>query len=111
MKKILAILVLLLPLTTFSSTLVILECELIENGTMEDVKRINSAWVESVNKLNDKQVSSQVLEAVLSDNMEGFVYIDTYEDSIHWGQIRYEIKNLNPEFLVLLGYQKNNVDF
>ena len=33
------------------------------------------------------------LEAVLSDNMEGFMYIDSYEDSIHWGQIRYEIKN------------------
>ena len=33
------------------------------------------------------------MEAVLSDNMEGFMYIDTYEDSIHWGQIRYEIKN------------------
>ena len=73
MKKILTILVLSLPLTIFSSTLVILECELIENGTMEDVKRINSAWVESVNKLNDKQVSSQVLEAVLSDNTEGFM--------------------------------------
>ena len=93
MNKILTILILSLPLKIFSSTLVILECELIENGTMEDVKRINSAWVESVNKLNDKQVSSQVLEAVLSDNMEGFMYIDTYEDSIHWGQIRYEIKN------------------
>jgi hypothetical protein len=39
MKKILAILVLLLPLTIFSSTLVILECELIENGTMEDGKK------------------------------------------------------------------------
>ena len=21
------------------------------------------------------------------------MYIDTYEDSVHWGQIRYEIKN------------------
>ena len=42
---------------------------------------------------NEKQVSSQVLEAVLSDNTEGFMYIDTYEDSVHWGQIRYEIKN------------------
>ena len=93
MKKILTILALSLPLTIFSSTLVILECELIDDGTIEDVKRINSAWVKSVNELNDKQVSSQVLEAVLSDNMEGFIYIDTYEDSIHWGQIRYEIKN------------------
>ena len=93
MKKILIILVLSFPLTIFSSTLVILECELIENGTIEDVKRINSAWVKSVNELNNKQVSSQVLQAVLSENMEGFMYIDTYEDSIHWGQIRYEIKN------------------
>ena len=78
MKKILIILVLSLPFTIFSSTLVILECELIENGTMEDVKRINSEWVKSVNELNDKQVSSHVLEAVLSENMEGFMYIDTY---------------------------------
>ena len=93
MKRILTILALSLPLTIFSSTLVILECELIDDGTIEDVKRINSAWVKSVNELNDKQVSSQVLEAVLSENMEGFMYIDTYEDSIHWGQIRYEIKN------------------
>ena len=85
MKKILAILVLLLPLTTFSSTLVILECELIENGTMEDVKRINSAWVESVNKLNDKQVSSQVLEAVLSDNMEGGRTFDRQNCRSSWG--------------------------
>ena len=93
MKKILMGLILSFPLTIFSSTLVILECELLEGGTIEDVKRINSAWVESVNKLNDKKVSSQVLEAVLSDNTESFMYIDSYEDSIHWGQIRYEIKN------------------
>ena len=44
-------------------------------------------------ELNDKKVESQVLEAVLADNTEGFMYIDTYEDSVHWGQIRYEIKN------------------
>ena len=50
MKKILTILLLSLPLTIFSSTLVILECELIDDGTIEDVKRINSAWVKSVNE-------------------------------------------------------------
>ena len=93
MKKILTAIFLSMPLTIFSSTLVILECELIEGGTMEDVKRINSAWVESVNKMGDKKVSSQVLEAVLADNTGGFMYIDTYEDSIHWGEIRYKIKN------------------
>ena len=93
MKKLLITLIMSLPLTVFSSTLVILECELLEGGTIEDVKRINSEWVKSVNELNDKKVSSQVLEAVLADNTEGFMYIDTYEDSIHWGQIRYEIKN------------------
>ena len=93
MKKILTAIFLSMPFTIFSSTLVILECELIEGGTMEDVKRINSAWVESVNKMGDKKVSSQVLEAVLADNTGGFMYIDTYEDSIHWGEIRYEIKN------------------
>ena len=93
MKKLLITLIMSLPLAVFSSTLVILECELLEGGTIEDVKRINSEWVKSVNKLNDKKVSSQVLEAVFADNTEGFMYIDTYEDSIHWGQIRYEIKN------------------
>ena len=93
MKKILTSLILSFPLAIFSSTLVILECELLEGGTIEDVKRINSAWVKSVNELNDKKVESQVLEAVLADNTEGFMYIDTYEDSVHWGQIRYEIKN------------------
>ena len=93
MKKIIMAIFLSFPLAIFSSTLVILECELLEGGTIEDVKRINSAWVKSVNELNDKKVRSQVLEAVLADNIEGFMYIDTYEDSIHWGQIRYEIKN------------------
>ena len=93
MKKILMVTLLSLPLSIFSSTLVILECELLEGATIDDVKKINSDWVKSVNKLNEKQVSSQVLEAVLSDNTEGFIYIDTHEDSIHRGQIRYEIKN------------------
>ena len=93
MKKILMIALLSITLSTFASTLVILECELLEGGTIEEVKRINSEWVKSVNDMNEKKVSSQVLEAVLSDNTEGFMYIDSYEDSIHWGQIRYEIKN------------------
>ena len=93
MKKTLMVTLLSLPLSIFSSTLVILECELLEGATIDDVKKINSDWVKSVNKLNEKKVSSQVLEAVLSDNTEGFMYIDTYEDSVHWGQIRYEIKN------------------
>ena len=93
MKKLMISIFLSLPLSIFSSTLVILECELLEGGTIEDVKRINSAWVKSVNELNEKKVKSQVLEAVLADNTEGFMYIDTYEDSINWGKIRYEIKN------------------
>ena len=93
MKKLILSFFLSLPLSIFASTLVILEFELLEGGTIEDVKRINSAWVKSVNELNEKKVKSQVLEAVLADNTEGFMYIDTYEDSIHWGQIRYEIKN------------------
>ena len=77
MKKIIMVIFLSFPLAIFSSTLVILECELLEGGTIEDVKRINSAWVKSVNELNDKKVRSQVLEAVLADNIEGFMYIDT----------------------------------
>jgi len=93
MKKFLLTTLLSIPLSVFSSTLVILECELLEGGTMDDVKRINSAWVEAVNQMGNKKVSSQVLEAVLADNTGGFMYIDTYEDSIHWGEIRYEIKN------------------
>tara|TARA_Y100001934_G_scaffold43680_1_gene52665 strand:+ start:230 stop:643 length:414 start_codon:yes stop_codon:yes gene_type:complete len=93
MKKFLLTTLLSIPLSVFSSTLVILECELLEGGTMDDVKRINSAWVEAVNQMGDKKVSSQVLEAVLADNTGGFMYIDTYQDSIHWGEIRYEIKN------------------
>ena len=93
MKKLILSMLLTISYSLSSSTLVILECELLEGGSIEDVKRINSEWVKSVNKLNSKKVRSQVLEAVLSDNTEGFMYIDTYEDSIHWGQIRYEIKN------------------
>ena len=65
MKKLLITLIMSLPFAVFSSTLVILECELLEGGTIEDVKRINSEWVKSVNKLNDKKVSSQVLELSL----------------------------------------------
>tara|TARA_Y100001970_G_scaffold6943_2_gene7974 strand:+ start:31811 stop:32173 length:363 start_codon:yes stop_codon:yes gene_type:complete len=93
MKKIIISILFALPFSVFSSTVVILECKLLDDGTIEDVKKINSEWVKTVNKLNDKQVTSHVLQAVLADNTEGFMYLDTYEDSIHWGQIRYEIKN------------------
>jgi len=103
MKKFLLTTLLSIPLSVFSSTLVILECELLEGGTMEDVKRINSDWVVSVNKMNQKKVSSQVLEDVLSYNSGKFVYIDTYEDPVHWGETRLKIKNgsiqeINDEF-------------
>jgi len=103
MKKFLLTTLLSIPLSVFSSTLVILECELLEGGTMDDVKRINSDWVVSVNKMNQKKVSSQVLEDVLSYNSGKFVYIDTYEDPVHWGETRLKIKNgsiqeINDEF-------------
>ena len=103
MKKFLLTTLLSIPLSVFSSTSVILECELLEGGTMDDVKRINSDWVVSVNKMNQKKVSSQVLEDVLSYNSGKFVYIDTYEDPVHWGETRLKIKNgsiqeINDEF-------------
>ena len=56
MKKLILSILLTISYSLSSSTLVILECELLEGGSIEDVKRINSEWVKSVNKLNSKNL-------------------------------------------------------
>ena len=66
MKKIIMVIFLSFPLAIFSSTLVILECELLEGGTIEDVKRINSAWVKSVNELNDKKKQAESIQHIIN---------------------------------------------
>ena len=42
MKKIIISILFALPFSMFSSTVVILECKLLDDGTIEDVKKINS---------------------------------------------------------------------
>ena len=76
-----------------ASTISIFKCELLDDHKIDEVKTINSEWVKAVNKINESKVTSQVLEAVVSGKMQTFMYIDTYKDAVHWGQIRNEIKN------------------
>ena len=93
MKKLLLSTFLLFSFSINASTIAIFKCELLDGHKIDEVKKINSEWVKAVNKINDSKVTSQVLEAVVSGKMPTFMYIDTYKDAIHWGQIRNEIKD------------------
>lgn len=88
MKTILCAILLLLTSTTHASTMLLWSCKLLDGHTIDEVKAINSAWVDYVNELTDYQAQSYVLEAIASDDMTSFRYIDVFENPIHWGQIR-----------------------
>ena len=88
MKKLLCILFLMSSFVVNASTMVVWTCEMLEGDEMEDVKKINTAWVIAVNKLSESKVQSYVLEPIASSQMESFRYIDIYENPVHWGQIR-----------------------
>ncbi len=78
MKKLLCILFFMSSFVVSASTMVVWTCELLEGGGMDDVKKINTAWVIAVNKLSERKVQSYVLEPVASSQMESFRYIDIY---------------------------------
>ena len=88
MKSIIFIAALLSTTLANASTMLLWSCTLLEGHTMEEVKTINSAWVEAVNDLSDYKVESYVLESIASSDMAAFRYIDVFENPVHWGQIR-----------------------
>ena len=91
MRKVRTIVFIVSILATASanaSTMLLWSCNLLEGHTIEEVKTINSAWVEAVNELSEYKVESFVLESIASSDMAAFRYIDVFENPIHWGQIR-----------------------
>ena len=68
MKKLLCILFLMSSFVVNASTMVVWTCEMLEDGAMDDVKKINTAWVIAVNKLSESKVQSYVLEPIASIN-------------------------------------------
>ena len=50
---------------------------------MQDVKKINTAWVEAINKLFERMLQSYVLYPIAASRMESFRFIDIYENPIH----------------------------
>ena len=88
MKKLLFIWLFKASVAVNASTIVLWTCETLEGGEMEDVKRINTAWVEAVNELSEGRIQSYVLEPTASSQMESFRYIDICENPIHWGEVR-----------------------
>ena len=62
---------------------VILELRNAEGAEMQDVKKINTAWVEAINKLFERMLQSYVLYPIAASRMESFRFIDIYENPIH----------------------------
>ena len=93
MKKI-SLLFVILSTSFFSQadTIIIWECELENDSTLEDVKEANSKWLNSVNKISSPKVRSQVLQPFASSNMEGLLFIDYYADEVAMAKVRREIR-------------------
>ena len=95
MKK----LILIVSLSCFSvlslnaSTVAVFECKLLEGKKLDEVKEMNQKWLDAVNDLSGSKITSQVLQPVVSSNMDGFMFIDTYPDAAVWGKERKEISN------------------
>ena len=53
MRKIVFIVSLLATASANASTMLLWSCNLLEGHTIEEVKTINSAWVEAVNELSE----------------------------------------------------------
>lgn len=92
MKFILLAMLSVFCLGASASTVALFSCDLLDGKTIDDVKRVNSQWVKAVNEFAKTEVSSQVLESVVSTNMKSFMFIDTYKDAAAWGEIRNQIK-------------------
>tara|TARA_Y100000766_G_scaffold49039_1_gene39279 strand:- start:1007 stop:1369 length:363 start_codon:yes stop_codon:yes gene_type:complete len=93
MRSVLFVLALLITSQINASTIVLWKCELLDGKKIEEVKKINSLWVKTVNSLGEYKVKSHVLEPIISADMNEFRYLDIYESPIHWGQTRNEIEN------------------
>ena len=46
-----------------------------------------------MNELSGEKITSQVLQPIVSPNMNGFMFIDNYPDAAVWGKVRNEISN------------------
>lgn len=97
MEKIMKKLMILFLLVTFpfwisASTIALYQCELLDGKNIDEVKEVNSKWVKKVNEISDGQITSQVLQPVVSSNMNSFSFIDTYEDEVAWSLVRREIR-------------------
>ena len=88
MKTVLCASLLLLTSTAHASTMLLWSFKLLDCHMLDQVKSISSARVDFVNDLTDYRAQSYVLEAIASDDMTSFRYIDVFENPIHWGQIR-----------------------
>jgi len=95
MKK----LILIVSLSCFSflslnaSTVAVFECKLLDGKKLDEVKEMNQKWLDAVNELSGSKITSQVLQPVVSSDMDGFMFIDTYPDAAVWGKVRNEISN------------------
>ncbi len=94
MNKIITLIVLsILSFSVSASAVAIYACNLEEGKTLDEVKAANSKWVKAVNELSESEVSSYVLEPIVSSDMEGFTFIDTYTDEVAWATVNREIRS------------------
>ena len=95
MKK----LILIVSLSCFSflslnaSTVAVFECKLLDCMKLDEVKDMNQKWLDAANEVAGSKITSQVLQPVVSSDMDGFMFIDTYPDAGVWGKVRKEISN------------------
>jgi len=76
-----------------ASTVAVFECKLLDGKKLDEVKEMNQKWLDAVNELSGSKITSQVLQPVVSSDMDGFMFIDTYPDAAVWGKVRNEISN------------------
>ena len=88
MKTILCATLLLLVSTVHASTMLLWSCKLLNGHAIDEVKAINSAWVDYVNELTDYRAQRYELKGIKSGDITSFRCIDVFENPIDWGQIR-----------------------
>ena len=86
MRSLFFIIALLATASANASTMLLWSCHLLEGHTIEEVKAKNSAWVKAVNELSEYTVQSYVLESIASPDLTAFIYIDVFENPVHWGK-------------------------
>ena len=93
MKKLILSLSCFFVLSLNASTVAVFECKLLDGKKLDDVKEMNQKWLDAVNDLSGSKITSQVLQPVVSSDMDGFMFIDTHPDTAVWGRVRNEISN------------------